>query len=261
MIRRLAGRVVYSEAVLATNVGYRFALRRQFGAGRPRGSPDAPWRNAVLTTRAEWEAAVAQATALGLPPYYGPPSKNWDGLAALACILRHIRRSAPVLDAGAAEHSMILPWLFLYGYTNLFGINIEFDRAWKRGSIRYEPGDITKTRFGANTFEAVVCQSVLEHGVDVPAYLREMARIVRPGGLLMTSVDYYDEPVDTHGVTPDGLPYRVFNRTDIGELLSTAGSLGLTLTDPIDLTCQERAVKWDSYGLEYTFLLLTMRKA
>ncbi len=215
----------------------------------------------MLKTRAEWEAAAAQVEALGLPPYT-IASKNWDGLAALACILRHARPSAPVLDAGTAVNSMLLPWLFLHGYTNLFGTNVEFDRAWRRGSIRYEPGDITKSRFDANTFEAVVCQSVLEHGVDVPAYLGEMARILRPGGLLMTSVDYYDEPVDTRGVAPaGGLPYRVFNRTDIDELLSTAGALGLTLTDPIDLTCQERAVKFDTYRLEYTYLLLTMRKA
>ena len=261
MIRKLASRIVYSDAVAATRAGYRFALKRRYGAGRPRRHPDAPWRNAVLKTRAEWEAAAAQVKALGLPPYSIAP-KNWDGLAALACILRHTRRSAPVLDAGAAANSMILPWLFLHGYTNLFGINLEFDRAWKRGSIRYEPGDITKSRFGANAFEAIVCQSVLEHGVDVPAYLREMARILRPGGLLITSVDYYDEPVDTRGVTPTGgLPYRVFSRTDIETLLSGAVALGLALTDPIDLTCQERAVTFDPYRLEYTYLLLTMRKA
>ena len=261
MIRRVASKAVYSDAVVGTRVGYRFALKRRYGVGKPRGYPDAPWRNAVLKSPDEWAAAAAQVLALGLPPY-AVASKNWDGLAALDCILRCTRSSAPILDAGAAMNSMLLPWLFLHGYTNLSGINLEFDRAWKRGSIRYEPGDVTKSRFRAETFEAIVCQSVLEHGVDVPAYLNEMTRILRPGGLLVTSVDYYEEPVDTHGATPaGGLPYRVFSRTDIEGLLLSAGALGLTLTDPIDLTCQERAVHFEKYGLEYTYLLLTMRKA
>ena len=150
----------------------------------------------------------------------------------------------------------------MYGYTNLLGINIEFERAWKLGSIRYEPGDLTKTRFGENTFDAVVCQSVLEHGVNVPAYLGEMARILRPGGLLLTSVDHYDEPVDTHGATPaGGRPYRVFTKTEIGRFLSTARALGLTPTDPIDLTCRDRAITWKTYGLDYTYLMMTLRKA
>lgn len=53
--------------------------------------------------------------------------KNWDGLAALACILQTTRTSATVLDAGAALGSMILPWLFLYGYRSLVGVNLQFE--------------------------------------------------------------------------------------------------------------------------------------
>ena len=76
----------------------------------------------------------------------------------------------------------------------------------------------------------------------------------------MTSVDYYAEPVDTNGLMPSGLPYRVFTKADAGEFLAVAGALGLGPTDPIDLACEERAVTWEKYGLEYTFLMLTLRK-
>jgi len=240
-------------------VGYQFALKRRYGVGRPLGYPKASWRNAVLKTRLEWEAATAQVRALGLPSH-DTPSKNWDGLAALACTLESAATSDLILDAGAARYSVFLPWLFLYGYKHLFGINLQFDRTFKRGSISYEPGDLTSSRFGPNTFKVVVCQSVIEHGVDVEAYLKEMARILRPDGLLITSLDYYADPVDTRGVMPDGLPYRVFTAADIGEFLSIARSLGLILTDPIDLTCEERAVNWVAFGLEYTYLILTLRK-
>jgi SAM-dependent methyltransferase len=251
---------MHSDAALLTSAGYRLSLRRRHGVDGPRGFPLAPWRNAVLKTRREWEASVAQVRALGLCPH-GTAPKNWDSLAALACALEHTKPSARILDAGADLASVILPWLFLYGYRNLIGINLAFDRTIRRGPIRYEHGDITHTRFGAGTFDAIVCQSVLEHGVDVTAWLTEAARLLRPGGLVMMSVDYYAEPVDTGGCRPFGLPYRIFSEAHVTSLLTIAAGLGLTTSDPIDLSCEERAIRWDAYGLEYTFLMLTLQKS
>jgi SAM-dependent methyltransferase len=257
--RRLLSRLLYSEAALGTSAGYRLALRRRHQADGPRGRPHAPWRNAVLKTRREWEDATAQVNALGLHSH-PTPSKNWDSLAALACTLERTGPEARILDAGAEVFSVILPWLFLYGYRNLVGINLAFDRPVRRGPIRYERGDLTRSRFDAGSFDAIICQSVVEHGVDVPAYLAEMARLLRPGGVLMTSVDYFSEPTATGGCRPYGMDYRVFSQPDIVDLLATARRVGLVPCDPIDLSCEERAIRWDTYGLEYTFLMLTLQK-
>jgi hypothetical protein len=71
--------------------------------------------------------------------------KNWDTLAALDCILDSTSTSAKILDAGAETYSRILPWLFLYGYRNLEGINIGFKGNKKRGPIIYRYGDVTHT--------------------------------------------------------------------------------------------------------------------
>ena len=35
------------------------------------------------------------------------------------------------------------------------------------------------------SFDAITCQSVIEHGVDLEAYFREMARILKKGGHLI----------------------------------------------------------------------------
>lgn len=135
-----------------------------------------------------------------------------------------------------------------------------FRRTRRRGSIRYEPGDITQSRFEANAFDAIVCQSVLEHGVAVPAYLQEMSRILKPGGLLITSIDYWADGVDTPDDVPDGSPYHIFTESDMRTIFSTADSCGLRLTDPIDLACRERAIERPRFGLEYTYLVFTLRK-
>jgi SAM-dependent methyltransferase len=259
-ISEVANRLSALNAVQGTAAGYRLFLKRNHGFGKPLGYPVAPWNNAVLKTHLEWKTAVGQVETLGLPAH-PVQSKNWDSLAALACILERTDTSAHILDAGSAASSVILPWLFLYGYTKLFGINLEFPRPFKRGSIRYENGDLTRTRFEPDTFEAVVCQSVLEHGVDIQAYFKEMARILKTDGVLTTSVDYYVDPVDTKGHTPFGLPYRVFTPDDIRAMLSTAGDVGLVPTGTVDLTCEDRPVNWKPYGLDYTYLMFTLRKS
>lgn len=245
--------------VLGTDLGYRLYLRLRYGAGRPKGLPDAPWHNAVLKSRREWEEALSQVRSLGLPPHPHDP-KNWDSLAALDSILAETDREARVLDAGAELYSAILPWLYLYGYRRLTGINQAFRRRIGRGPIRYEPGDLIQTSYPSNSFDAISCLSVIEHGVDLEAYFQEMARTLRPGGVLVTSTDYWEEPVDPRGQSAYGVPIRIFTQGDIEGALRMAREHGLQPTGPIDLGCAERAVRWERYGLDYTFVVFTLEK-
>ncbi len=247
------------ETVLGTDLGYRLYLRLRHRAGRPTRLPDAPWHNAVLKSRREWEEALSQVRSLGLPPHPDDP-KNWDSLAALDSILRRTDSTARDLDAGAELYSVILPWLYPYGYRRLTGINLAFRRAIRRGFIHYEPGDLTQTRFASNSFDAIFCLSVIEHGVDFEAYLGEMARLLRPGGVLITSTDYWCEPVDTGSQEAYGVPISIFSRQDIERGLELAREHDLYLASPPDLACYERAVQWERYGLAYTFLVFTIEK-
>ena len=215
--------------------------------------------NAVLQTRQEWQFAVEQALTLGLPLHQDPP-KNWDSLAALSAILTRTDSSAKILDAGAEMYSVILPWLSLYGYQNLTGINLVFDQPVKQGNILYEYGDLTQTRYQSNSFEAITCLSVVEHGVDIGAYFQEMSRLLKPGGILVTSTDYYDEPIETQGKVAFGVPLRSFSRLDIEQILQLASQFDLHLTSSIGLECTDKAVTWLAHDLSYTFIVFTLQK-
>ena len=247
------------DAILWTEAGYRFYLKYKWRVDKPLGYPKAPWRNAVLKTRQEWENAVGQVKNLGIPPH-PVSSKNWDHLAALDCILKRTDCAAHVLDAGPELGSTILPWLFLYGYRHLTGINLTFDHPIRRGPIRYEYGDITQTKFKANTFDAVTCLSVVEHGVNLQAYFKEVSRILKPKGVLITSTDYYVEPIDTKGQMAYGVPIHIFSKDEIVEALSIAKEFGLELTGDISLDCQDKTVRWKEFDLYYTFLIFTLWK-
>jgi hypothetical protein len=241
------------------NIDYSVYLKKMHGISKPEKYPDAPWTNSVLKNQKEVDRAISQVKKLGLK-VRGDLPKNWDSLATLYYILKNTDKDARVFDAGAALYSVILPWLFLYGYKNLVGGNFIFKKKIKRGSILYEPCDITKTNYVNNSFDVVTCLSVIEHGVDLHSYFKEMSRILKVDGILITSTDYYETPVDTKGQVAYGVPIHIFTKDEIEEALNISEKYGLFLTAPLDLTCDEKVVCWKQYDLRFTFLNFVLRK-
>jgi SAM-dependent methyltransferase len=215
--------------------------------------------NGVLKTRDQLFDALVKVRELGLPLCEDLP-KNWDSLIALRCVLRRIPKTGIVLDAGAEMYSVILPWLGFFGYQNLIGINISFQARTERDSVVYEPGNITNTTFPNGTFDAITCLSVIEHGVDIAQYLEEAFRILKPGGVLITSTDYYKTPIDTRGQCAFGVPIHIFTADEIVGIVERARRVGFELTSPLDLTSDQKVVTWDEYGLKYSFIVLTLKK-
>ena len=228
------------------------------GPGLPRLHP----ANVALKHFAEVQLALQEVRRLQLPEHPDPP-KNWDTIGALFEVLKHTSPDACVLDAGAEKYSSLLPALHRYGYRRLIGNNLVFDPAPARfpGDIVYEYGDLTASRYEDGAFDAVTCLSVIEHGVDLERYFTEMARIIRPGGLLITSTDYFDGPTDTRGQVAFGVPIRIFTRDDMLEMVALAQSKGFRLTGELDLDCVERAVTWREFGLSYTFVTVSMHRS
>ena len=251
--RRIKGIVLRPESI------YRLSLRLKFGAAKLTHPPGPNIANGTLKTRAEWEAAFENAKRLHVPLHRGP-EKNWDHLAAVTTILANTDRSARILDAGAEIYSNVLPALFLYGYRDLHGINLSFTAPTRRGPIRYIPGDLTRTPYPDQHFDAITCLSVIEHGVPLPDYFHEMYRLLKPNGLLITSTDYYPTPIDTRGKIAHGTPIKILSQPEIHAALELAQSVGFERTGELNLECHDKPIRWQQYGLDYTFVLFTLRK-
>lgn len=252
LLRRVKSGLFHSEAA------YRVYLRWKFGrTGEVPVRAELP--NGVLQSRSEWQAATERGKRLHLP-LHRSPEKDWDHLAAVEAIASHTPTTARVLDAGAEFYSNVLPALFLFGYRELYGMNLAFADRARRGPIHYLPGDITRTGFADAWFDAVTCMSVIEHGVPLEPYFREMYRLLKPGGLLITSTDYFPDPIDVSNKTAHGAAVKIFTRGEAEAMFALARSCGFEMTAEIDLDCNAPTVRWDLYDLEYTFLIFTLRK-
>jgi len=255
--KRLLRRI--KSAILRFEPIYRLTLKSKYGVRTTPRLPAVPLPNGILNSRDDWEEATRQGKELRLP-LHRASEKNWDHLAAVYAIAGSFPRSAAVLDAGAEFYSNVLPGLFACGFRKLYGMNLSFADPARRGPIRYLPGDITRTDFADDFFDAVACMSVIEHGVPLRPYFNEMFRLLKPGGILITSTDYFPEPIDTRDLAAHGAPIKIFSKHEAEEMLAVAYECGFEATGPVDMDTRERPVRWDIYNLEYTFLIFTLRK-
>lgn len=271
---------------LAPRYWYNYQLRREFaksdyfGLHPPRSvtgrflralltlpaKDPGPWlfagrMNSVLKHAHEVEDTLHRLFQLGLYPHLGR-EKNWDAFRAFSFILTHGTKDSAVLDMGSSTYGRILPWLHLYGLRDLHGCDLSFDSAFKLGGIHYTSQNLEQTGYSAARFDFVTCLSVIEHGVDLDSYFREARRILKPGGYLLTSTDYWCAPLSIDVMFDElyGCPVKVFSTEDIPLLLNAAALHGFSPIEEIDCSCRDRLVHWERFDLRFTFLFFVLQR-
>lgn len=69
---------------------------------------------------------------------------------------------------------------------------------WRSGVLEFvRLQDVTALSYRDAVMDAVVCQDVLEHVPDYRAALRELVRVLKPGGRLVLTVPFYDASPDS----------------------------------------------------------------
>lgn len=105
------------------------------------------------------------------------------------------------------------------GYAAKFGPNwVSVDLYDMRDFIDYHY-DIVDLKFSDADFDAIYCQSILEHVPDPQRAIGELYRVLRPGGAIWMQLPFvfpfHEYPKDYWRVSPDGL--RIWMR-DFKEL-------------------------------------------
>jgi len=172
--------------------------------------------------------------AHALPP--ADPVKRWDVLNVLELSQFLSNRDAAILDCGAYNSESL--WELAHrGFTNLYGIDLNphiVAAPWSR-RICYSLQDMQHTAFADSTFDYVISVSAVEHGVSWQTFLREVHRLLKPGGLLYVSTDLVHEGTGTTGLTAFGLSWNPLRPTDVPGISTLLSSMGFESAPPISL--------------------------
>lgn len=237
--------------------------------------------NSVLKMVSQVAEARKNLKALNLFPHYDP-YKSWDTYKMIE-IMKEMDKNSYILDIGCND-SPILPMLKKLGFSNLYGCDLllkpRYNHYWlniaysffKRGykpildmygdnSFKLSVQNLQETSYQNNIFDYITSLSVIEHGIDPDKYFMEMSRILKNGGLLLTSTDYWPEKIiNTKKVFSRDTPDNIFDRIEIDNLIKIGEKYGLILIEPIDYTYVDKVVHWKTIGLDYSFIFFALKK-
>lgn len=201
--------------------------------------------------------------------YHWDAMKNWD-LAQVNEILKSCEKDARILDMGCLG-SHVLRFCYKRGFRNCIGIDLHIsikDRLLQahlmlqdktlRRPYRLMQMDLMKTNFPNDYFDFIVSLSVIEHCVNINSFLKESSRILKSGGNLFVSTDYWEPKISTDASEHFGLKWNIFSRKEIEDIIDLAKKYGLVMDNSEIPLVDEQFVHW--LGRNYTFISLVFRK-
>lgn len=213
--------------------------------------------NRVLQSRAEVDAATQWLKQNNLQSH-GLQCKDMD-LYLVANNIGH----GDIADLGA-DGSWVLTNAVLAGLQGQkCGIDLHIpDREYV--GMEMTQGDLMATPYADGQFDYVTCMSVVEHSVDYEKLAKECARILKKGGTLIMSCDFWEPKPSTEAMRLYNLDWSILDVNDANRLIEEMRKVGLIITSTPDFTLGEAVIN-PSYcspaqGVSYTFLFLKFIK-
>lgn len=187
--------------------------------------------NFVKTT-ADFDAAKAEIERRGWPHHFWNALKDWD-----SCWLDWVMRDGDLLDIGCNTSMPLWIATHLNLKGSFQGVDLfESDRGSDFGNLHQKfkiqlwKGRAEALPFPAASFDNVTCLSVIEHDVNIVAFVGELARVLRPDGRFVVTFDFWPYPKDC------GLDWA-----ELMTMVYVMHNAGLKL-GPIDTTLREKVI-------------------
>lgn len=210
--------------------------------------------NHFLKKREDIDACTNLIRLQGLIEH-GISAKNFD-----ICNIVPLLTDGDILDMGSSGGSCILENAVLRKLTGRkIGIDLEYTETTKSPipEIELIKADLMSTPFEAGTFSFITCLSVIEHQVDFDKLAKECARLLKPGGKLFITFDYWPEKVNTTGLKLYDLEWSILSRDEAMALINACERIGLKISSTVDWTVMDAVINPEYCspftGIRYTF--------
>jgi SAM-dependent methyltransferase len=212
-----------------------------------------------LFSWSEIENSSKRLKGMGLKGHHDK-AKNWDlYLSVSNC--QGMDKFSNILDAGSGSKAVFAKSMADLGFRNVFACDFQDIRV---PQIKSSKCDIVQTPYADNFFSAIACLSVVEHGVDLEKFEKEMFRICKAGGELMISTDFWPQEEDHSDKFPYGNnmpPMKIFNNKSLEEFTIILRSAGWELSEFLPLsTPNTRPIHWERMHARFTFVWFKVRK-
>ncbi len=203
--------------------------------------------------------ALLQRLGLSGSVPVGDIVKSWDVLATVEFVESRFAHDAALLDIGAYACEVPVA-LHRLGYRSLTAVDLDpkLLKMPHADAIRYQVCDFMRTPFGDASFSAITSISVIEHGYQPEHLLREVSRLLAPGGCLVASFDYWPEKIDTADIRMFDMSWTILSRTDVEELVRLAANFGLYPVGDLCFDAGDALI--ECAGRKYTFGWLALEK-
>jgi len=130
-------------------------------------------------------------------------AKDWVGF-----FLPHLKQGDSILDCGCGVGSITLDLAELVAPGKVIGIDMDEGQleiarvnTQERGltNVTFEQESVYELRFDSGTFDAVLAHTLLQHLGDPLKALKEIRRVLKPGGIAAVS----DDDMNTTTFSPD----------------------------------------------------------
>ena len=187
--------------------------------------------NAVQQQKDYYEKywTTGQAHYSGANQGYARNFRNWMHLQ-----LRDVPNDGTILEVGCGDGSFTRSLAEYSSRVTAVDISAAqiAQNARARPEIRFIQHDVAQTfPFANDSFNVIWCSEVLEHLFDPGFALREMQRVLAPGGKLLVTVPYHGVFKDVlialfkwnEHFSPDNPHIRFFTRKTLSQLAASAG--------------------------------------
>ncbi len=190
----------------------------------------------------------------------GDKVKSWDVLSTIKFLEENIKKDSKVLDIGCYA-SEILVSLNKLGFKDLTGIDLnpDLNKMPCQEAVRYVVDDFMNTKFENASFDAITSISVIEHGFNSKKLLTEMSRLLKPGGYLIASFDYWPDKIDTSEVKFFGMDWLIFSKDEVLTFVNEAAEYGLFPVGELNYEAKDRVISCSDQ--DYTFAWMVLKKS